>query len=146
MSSRQWVQGAATSSLFPPPFFHNKRLRVQLLCVERNAPCQWDLAINKAKPPTSAEEWQSNDQTDLQCQAARFVIIMSNELLAQLDTENLDLILKERRLHWYGHVERSNGAVTTAFDIQAWETLGDMEAAEREELQRVEALGYRPSW
>ena len=23
-----------------------------------------------------------------------------------------------RRLHWYGHVERSNGAVKTAFDIQ----------------------------
>ena len=30
----------------------------------------------------------------------------------------LDLILKERRLHWYGHVERSNGAVKTASDIQ----------------------------
>ena len=30
--------------------------------------------------------------------------------------EDLDLILKERRLQWYGHVERSNGA--TAFDIQ----------------------------
>ena len=27
----------------------------------------------------------------------------------------LDLILKERRLHWYGHVECSNGAVKTAF-------------------------------
>ena len=32
--------------------------------------------------------------------------------------EDLDLILKERRLHWYGHVECSNGAVKTAFDIQ----------------------------
>ena len=30
----------------------------------------------------------------------------------------LDLILKERRLCWYGHVECSNGAVKTAFDIQ----------------------------
>ena len=27
-------------------------------------------------------------------------------------------VLKERRLRWYGHVERSNGAVKTAFDIQ----------------------------
>ena len=42
----------------------------------------------------------------------------SNELLARLGIEDLDLILKERRLHWYGHVERSNGAVTTAFDLQ----------------------------
>ena len=31
---------------------------------------------------------------------------------------DLDLILKERRLRWYGQVERSNGAVKTAFHIQ----------------------------
>ena len=30
----------------------------------------------------------------------------------------MDVILKERRLRWYGHVERSNGAVKTTFDIQ----------------------------
>ena len=42
--------------------------------------------------------------------------IRSTELLARLGIEDLDL--KERRLHWYGHVERSNGAVKTAFDIQ----------------------------
>ena len=42
----------------------------------------------------------------------------SNELLARLGTEDLNLILKKRRLHWYGHMERSNGAVKTAFDIQ----------------------------
>ena len=45
-------------------------------------------------------------------------IIRSTELLARLGIEDLDLILKERRLRWYGHVERSNGAVKTAFDIQ----------------------------
>ena len=44
--------------------------------------------------------------------------IRSTELLARLGIEDLDLILKERRLRWYGHVERSNGAVKTAFDIQ----------------------------
>ena len=32
--------------------------------------------------------------------------------------EDLDLILKERRLQWYGHVECFNGAVKTALDIQ----------------------------
>ena len=41
-----------------------------------------------------------------------------DELLAGLGIEDLDLILKERRLHWYGHVECSNGAVKTAFHIQ----------------------------
>ena len=46
------------------------------------------------------------------------VTTRSNELLVRLGFEDLDLILKERRLLWYGHVERSNGAVKTAFDIQ----------------------------
>ena len=46
------------------------------------------------------------------------VTTRSNELLVRLGIEDLDLILKERRLWWYGHVERSNGAVKTAFDIQ----------------------------
>ena len=35
----------------------------------------------------------------------------------RLGIEELDLILKER-LSWYGHVERSNGAVKTPFGIQ----------------------------
>ena len=30
----------------------------------------------------------------------------------------IKFILKERRLHWYGHVECSNSAVKAAFDIQ----------------------------
>ena len=46
------------------------------------------------------------------------VTTRSNELLDRLGIEDLDLILKERRLRWYGHVECSNGAVKTAFDIQ----------------------------
>ena len=44
--------------------------------------------------------------------------IRSTELLARLGIEDLGLILKQRRLRWYGHVERSNGAVKTAFDMQ----------------------------
>ena len=46
------------------------------------------------------------------------VTTRSNELLVRLSIEDLDLILKERRLQWYGHVERSSGAIKTAFDIQ----------------------------
>ena len=52
------------------------------------------------------------------------VTTRSNELLARLGIENLDLILKERRLGWYGHVECSDGAVKTAFDIQVDGKLG----------------------
>ena len=46
------------------------------------------------------------------------VTTRSNELLARLGIEDLDLIQKERRLCWYGHVEHSNDAVKTAFHIQ----------------------------
>ena len=41
----------------------------------------------------------------------------------RLGIEDLDLILKER-LSWYGHVERSNGAVKTPFGIQVDGTQG----------------------
>ena len=42
---------------------------------------------------------------------------MSSELLAKLELEDLDLILRGRRLRWFGHVGRSSGAVRTACDI-----------------------------
>ena len=82
--------------------------------------------------------------------------IRSTELLARLSIGDLDLVLKERRLRWYGHVECSNGAVKTAFDIQVDGKCGpgrpkmsqahdDMEVADREGLQRAEALSYQPS-
>ena len=46
------------------------------------------------------------------------IVTTRSELLVRLGIEDLDLILKARRLRWYGHVECSNGAVRTAFDIQ----------------------------
>ena len=48
----------------------------------------------------------------------RHISASSQLIIVWLGIEDLDLILKERRLHWYGHVECSNGAVKTAFDIQ----------------------------
>ena len=44
--------------------------------------------------------------------------VRSSELLAKLELEELDLILRERRLRWFGHVERSSGAIRTVCDIQ----------------------------
>ena len=43
--------------------------------------------------------------------------VRSIELLAKLELEDLDLILRERGLLWFGHVERPNGAVRAACDI-----------------------------
>ena len=63
------------------------------------------------------------------------VTTRSNELLARLGIEDLDLILKERRLRWYGHVECCNGAVKTAFHIQVegkmtWKQLTERDCRE----------------
>ena len=52
------------------------------------------------------------------------VTIRSSELLARLGIEDLDFILKQRRLSWYGHVDCSSDAVKTAFDMQVDGKLG----------------------
>ena len=44
--------------------------------------------------------------------------VRSSELLAKLQLEDPDLILRERRLRWFGHVARSSGAIRTAYDMQ----------------------------
>ena len=45
-------------------------------------------------------------------------MVGSSKLLVKLEFEDLNLILRERRLCWFGHMERSSGAVRTACDIQ----------------------------
>ena len=42
--------------------------------------------------------------------------VRSSQLLAKL--EDLDLILREKRLRWFEHKESSKGAIRTACDIQ----------------------------
>ena len=44
--------------------------------------------------------------------------VRSSKLLAKLELEDLDFILRERWLRWFGHVVCSSGAVRTACDIQ----------------------------
>ena len=45
-------------------------------------------------------------------------MVRSREFLAKLELEDLNLILRDRKLRWFGYVERSFGAVRTACDIQ----------------------------
>ena len=64
------------------------------------------------------------------------VTTWSNELLAQLGIEDLDLILKERRLCWYGRgtpqwCSQDNLSHTGLGKAWAWEAQDDMEAADR---------------
>ena len=44
--------------------------------------------------------------------------VQSNTLLERLGLESLDLVLRERRLRWYGHVERSTRGVKAVCDLR----------------------------
>ena len=63
----------------------------------------------------------------------------------EVELEDLDLILRERRLRSFGHVEPSSGAIRTACDIQidgrqgGREVQTNMEETDGERLPRVEA-------
>ena len=112
----------------------------QLLCVERNAPCQWDLAIDKAKPPASAAKWQGNDQTDLQCQAARYChhqVQWATCAAWHLESgppegEKTPMVWTCGMLQWCSKDSLSH---TGWGKVWAWEAQDDMEAADREGLQ-----------
>ena len=70
------------------------------------------------------------------------ILTMVAELLAKLQLEDLDLILRERRLRWFGHVACSSGAIRTAYDMQidgkggggGREAQANMEETDRERL------------
>ena len=82
------------------------RLGTQLVALHHRA---WPLT----KPNLQHLQWNDRAMIRQICniKLQDIVTIRSTELLAQLGIENLDLILEERRLHWYGHMERSKGAV-----------------------------------
>ena len=44
--------------------------------------------------------------------------LRSNKLLARLEISDLDVILREKRLRWFGLVEQSSGAIKTVCDLQ----------------------------
>ena len=118
----------------------------------RNAPCQRDFAIDKAEPAASAEKWQGNDQTYLQCQAARHCHHQVQWATCAAwhwgsgphsKREKTPMVWTCGTLQWCSQDSLWH---TGWWKAWAWEAKNDMEAADREGLQRVEALGYQPSW
>ena len=69
---------------------------------------------------TNLQRLQRNDRAMIRqiCSIKPEDVVRSSELLAKLQLEDLDLILRERRLNWFGHVERSSGAIRTAYYMQ----------------------------
>ena len=71
---------------------------------------------------TNLQCLQGNDRTMIRqicsIKPGDVATVRSSELLAELELEDLNLILREIRLCWFGHKERSSDAIRTACDIQ----------------------------
>ena len=146
------VQGAASSFLFPPPLFQDTWPRVQLLCCE--AQCSM---------PVRLDHWQSqtsNVCSEMTGQWSDRSAMSSSKTMSPPDPMSYlrGLALRIRTSFW-----RREGSTcmdmwiapmgsqdslwhTGWWKAWAWKAQNDMEAADREGLQRVEALGYWPSW
>ena len=59
----------------------------------------------------------------------------SNELLARLEIDDIDIMLREKRLSRFGHVEQSSGAIKTVCDMQIKGELGPGQP--NDDLQRL---------
>ena len=121
--------------------------------------CVWSAMLNASetwpltKPkPTSAAEWQGNDQTDLQCQATRHFHHQVQWATCTAwhwgsgphsEGEKAPLVWTCGMLQWCSQDSLWH---TGWWKAWAWEAQDDMEAADREGLQRAEALSYGPSW
>ena len=111
------VQGTAACSFIPPPLLQD-RGPVYISWV-RNVM----LLVSEAWPLTKPDFQllQRNDRAMIRqiCKVKPEDVATfgSNELLAQLEIDYLDVILREKRLCWFGRVERSSGAIKTAQDV-----------------------------
>ena len=90
------------------------------------SPCVWSAMLHASEtwPLTkrNLQRLQRNDRAMIRqicsIKPEDVATVRSSQLLAKLELEDLDLILRERRLRWFGHVKRSSGAIRTACDIQ----------------------------
>ena len=128
----------------PLPLLQDTWPHIQLLWEELNAPCHWDLATDKAKPPMSAAEWQGNDQTDLQCQTVRHCHYQVPCVTCAAwhwgyrphpAGEKAPLVWARGTLQRYSQDSLWHAGWWKAW---AWDAQDDMEAADREGSQRVE--------
>ena len=114
--SLEEVQGAATSSHIPPSLTRPMTMNTALACrVPSSMP---------SSMPLTKMNLQRNDRAKIRqicsIKLEDLAMVRSSELLAKLELEDLNLILRERRLHCFGHVERCRGAVRTAFLSQSF--------------------------
>ena len=85
--------------------------------------CMWSAMLHASETwPLTKTNLKPNDRAMIRqvcsIKPEDEATLWSSKLLAKLELEDLELILRERRLRWSGHVERSSGAFRTACDIQ----------------------------
>ena len=85
--------------------------------------CVWSTMLHASETwPLTKKNLQRNDRAMIRqicsIKPEDVATVRSSQSLAKLELEDLDLILRERRLRWFGHVERSSVAIRTACDIQ----------------------------
>ena len=97
-----------------------------LACTVGDFPCTGDIQLTSRSEgrftKTNLQHLQHNDRAMIRqicsIKPEDVAWVRSSELLAKLQLEDLNLILRERRLRWFGHVARSSGAISTAYDMQ----------------------------
>ena len=138
------VQGADTSSFFPPPF--KTRGCVYNSCVQSamlHDSETWPLT----KPNLQHLQWNDRAMIRHICnlKPQDTVTIRFTELLAQLgiEREKASLVWTRGTLQ---QCSQDNLWHAGWWKAWAWEAQDGLEAADRKRLQRVEVLSYRPSW
>ena len=83
--------------------------------------CVWSAILHTSETwpltKTNLQRLQHNDRAMIRqicsIKPEDVALVRSRDLLTKLELEDLDLILRERKLRWFGHVERSSGAIRT---------------------------------
>ena len=146
-SSRSWYQ-------FSLPTTSLARHVVTCTALVCRAQCSMPVRLGhwQSQTPMSAAKWHGNDQKDLQCQAARHCHHQIKWATCTArhwgsgphsEGEKASLVWTCGTLQW---CSQDSFWPTGWWKAWAWEAKADMEAADREGLQRVEGLAYRPSW
>ena len=104
------------------PVLTSRHLSYKTRC-HVNSSCMQSVMLHASETwPLTKTNLQRNDRAMIRqicsIKPEDVATVRSSELLTKLELEDLDLILRERRLLWFGHVERSSGAIRTACDIQ----------------------------
>ena len=104
------IQGAAVCSFNLPPILQDSCFRNAMIHVSET--------LSLTKP--DLQHLQRNDRAIISqiCNVKPddVATIRSNKLLAQLEIDYIDVILRET-LHWFGHVERFSGLIKTVCDM-----------------------------